>query len=249
MAKGKHATALFEVIHSKPRSSGNSAKNALLTPKWWFKGRSDPQRPTPVPAPSFSPTPAHLTEPTGIFQAPAESSLASHESAREEFQAEVESQPPLGRSAVQLHFDRDRHEMTLRLRYTTAIVSAFALLVALGLAYVVGRHIAGGPQTASASPTTDELLHGPTHPDVIDIPRHPNAHSDVAGNVERSDFGRDFKNPARHGDLPNRRIDRYGDRRPAGRAYQLPDRAELPDSEECGGSAGLSRAGRHSLHR
>ena len=107
----------------------------------------------------------------------------SAESAGDRFNDDVLSQPPMGRSAVQFHFDRDRHEMTLRLRYTTAIVSGFAVLVSLGLAYVLGRHIAGGPQAASASQTTDELLKSPTHPDVIEIPSHAGAGSAATGSA------------------------------------------------------------------
>ena len=99
----------------------------------------------------------------------AEAPVAPREFESDTFEEDVQSQPPMGRSAVQFHFDRDRHEMTLRLRYTTAIVSTFAILVALGMAYVLGRRIAGGPQTALASPTTEELLNAPAQPSVIDV--------------------------------------------------------------------------------
>ena len=47
MAKGKHATALFEVIHASKQFGGNKDKSGLLrTPKWWFKGRPKEKDPT-----------------------------------------------------------------------------------------------------------------------------------------------------------------------------------------------------------
>jgi len=173
MAKSKHATALFEVIHSSSRFSGPAGRSAMLTPKWWFKGRPKQELSRSDNAPSIPPSlPTETDQPaTPVYtQDVAPGAVAERHSAeRETFVAEASAQPPLGRSAVQLYFDRDRHEMTLRLRYTTAIVSGFAVMVALGLAYVMGRHIAGGPQTASASPTTEELRKGPAQPSVMDI--------------------------------------------------------------------------------
>jgi len=42
MAKGKHAAALFEVIHSG-KDRQQDKKGLLLTPKWWFKNRPKSQ--------------------------------------------------------------------------------------------------------------------------------------------------------------------------------------------------------------
>src|SRR3954447_15677508 len=40
MARGKHATALFEVIHTaKLKDKTTEKSGAFKTPKWWFKGR------------------------------------------------------------------------------------------------------------------------------------------------------------------------------------------------------------------
>jgi hypothetical protein len=36
MARGKHATALFEVIHNAKLSEKTDKANLLKTPKWWF---------------------------------------------------------------------------------------------------------------------------------------------------------------------------------------------------------------------
>ena len=45
MAKGKHAAALFEVIHAAKDRQDKSG--VLRTPKWWFKNRPEtaPQQP------------------------------------------------------------------------------------------------------------------------------------------------------------------------------------------------------------
>ncbi len=184
MAKGKHTTALFEVIHSKPRFGGKSPRSAMLTPKWWFKGRpktapraecvtasADGSTPFESDNSAYSPTAADLDGTESMIE-PAHAAPA-----RDSFAADMVTQQPLGRSAIQLHFDRDRHELTLRLRYTTAIVTGFAACVALGLAYVLGRHIAGGPQSASAATTVEELVHRPTQPDVLDVGRRGSASS------------------------------------------------------------------------
>src|SRR5688500_19306383 len=54
MAKGKHAAALFEVIHSDRRFGKKTPPaRALATPKWWFKGKPAPA-PTPAELPVSS---------------------------------------------------------------------------------------------------------------------------------------------------------------------------------------------------
>ena len=50
MAKGKHAAALFEVIHSGKDTSG-----LLRTPKWWFKGRKQEEPASQVEQASVGP--------------------------------------------------------------------------------------------------------------------------------------------------------------------------------------------------
>jgi len=39
MARGKHATALFEVIHTARRLPKASPSGGIPTPKWWFKSK------------------------------------------------------------------------------------------------------------------------------------------------------------------------------------------------------------------
>ena len=48
MAKGKHATALFEVINQDKRFDRASRRGILPTPKWWFKRRPASDAPTSV---------------------------------------------------------------------------------------------------------------------------------------------------------------------------------------------------------
>jgi hypothetical protein len=139
MAKGKHSAALFEVINSTKRPE--AIAQSLRTPLWWFKGRQAPS-PAPAEPPSFSePEPAPSAPDPTI--APRITSSASR------------SMPPTSSSSrsstVHVDFNRDRQEVTLRLRYTTALVSGFFLCVAIGGAYIIGRHLNRGPQTAMAS--------------------------------------------------------------------------------------------------
>jgi len=154
MAKGKHSTALFEVIHSGKRP-GRVAQS-LRTPKWWFKGR--PQSTTP-------PTPASASsdeEPQRV------------EEEREEpveHPAVTRMRPSRGErsSRVQLGFDRGNQELTFKLRYTTVLVTAFSVCALVGLSYVVGRHL-GGPKVASAEQANiKDLLQQPAQPDVTKV--------------------------------------------------------------------------------
>lgn len=164
MARGKHSTALFEVIHSarKPERIAQS----LRTPKWWFKGRPESSAGS-EPVSRFEDTP--VAEPS-IPSAPPPPPVRA-------------SSPPRSprSSAIYFDFDRDRKELTLRLRYTTAVVSGFALFVALGMAYIVGRHLGRGPATAVAAeqPGIEELRQEAPRPAVIAVQKpqvssHPN---------------------------------------------------------------------------
>src|SRR5947208_224927 len=42
MAKNKHSTALFEVIHSSKKPPKASPAASIPTPKWWFKTKKKP---------------------------------------------------------------------------------------------------------------------------------------------------------------------------------------------------------------
>jgi len=80
------------------------------------------------------------------------------------------------RSAVHFGVDRDRQEITLRMRYTTAIVSGFVVLVAIASAYVIGRHLGesatgGGGTAIVPTVSTQQLKNGPAQPGVLDVGR------------------------------------------------------------------------------
>jgi hypothetical protein len=66
-----------------------------------------------------------------------------------------------------LGLDPDRQEVTLRFRYTTAIVAGFAVLVIVGLAYVSGRRskAVAGPNSRS----TEEIQRGDILGKVLEI--------------------------------------------------------------------------------
>ncbi|MDB5303926.1 MAG: hypothetical protein JWM97_1475 [Phycisphaerales bacterium] len=183
MAKGKHAAALFEVIHGN-KNIDTRGGSALRTPKWWFKGRPDAEVPAPPalepPQPSTPVRSGYVAPRIAAVEETAPAPVAQPRAARE---PAATSSRPVGRSGGQVKFDGDRHEVTMRVRYTTAIVSGFAVLVALGLSYVIGRHMAGGPETASASRVVapenavDQVPHTPIKSSALDVPRHPKPQS------------------------------------------------------------------------
>lgn len=146
MAKGKHSAALFEVINS-------AKKPGLLgTPKWWFKGR---------PAPT-------VAQPPVSEAAPAEPHIAAPVMPTSSYG----SRPSGSMAARGLRVDRDRNEVHMRLRFSTAVVGGFALLVVVGMAYVVGQRVSGGPKSAVASDlSTEQLRQEPATPKTLDVPR------------------------------------------------------------------------------
>ena len=175
MAKGKHSAALFEVINSSKRP--DRIAQSLSTPRWWFKGKqasasaggATAAPATQLPPPSFSET--DPTEPV----APASPSR-------------VRLAPGTGgpsRSAVHVGFDRDQKELTVRLRYTTALVSVFVVGVLVAVAYVAGRHLGGGPRIASAesSHVQDLMRQAPQH-GVTDVPVHSHARPIVESAIQ-----------------------------------------------------------------
>jgi len=149
MAKGKNSAALFEVINSGKRTGAGM----LRTPKWWFKGR---------PSGASDAAPAVVSK-----------STEPEVEANEAPQVEPVSTISLRTSRANLRVDRMRNEVTMRMRLGTMVVVSFAILVAMGLAYVVGRHVAGGPESANASDASTEQIRqqAPT-PNTLDVARH-----------------------------------------------------------------------------
>jgi hypothetical protein len=151
MAKGKHAAALFEVIHADRRfGKKTSPADSLSTPKWWFKGRGKVRLSGTGPATNI-PAPSVATAPEPLNYLP---SLPGDPTARR----------------VDVKVDPDRQEIAFKLTYTSAIVCGFALLVVLSLAYVIGRRMSQGPAGAmAATVSTNDLRKGPAQPGVMDL--------------------------------------------------------------------------------
>lgn len=84
--------------------------------------------------------------------------------------ADPASAEPLRRPGFRI--DPDRQTISLKLTYTTVAISAFALVVVLCLAYLVGRSLRSGPAVANASPSIEETLNQPAQPQVLDVPRN-----------------------------------------------------------------------------
>jgi hypothetical protein len=73
--------------------------------------------------------------------------------------------PPMPRMLL----DPDRHVVNFRISYTTALVSAFAVVAVIALAFVIGRRMSTQTLPALAERTTEELRSGPAQPDVLDV--------------------------------------------------------------------------------
>jgi hypothetical protein len=185
MAKSKHSPALFEVVHGKKQLDKRAREGVLRTPNWWFKSRKrdlgtgaiavvdeppafvdsedDPTAGRSLSGPFSAPTrpePEPLPEPVSD---PTEPSL------------ELTISPTLPRRAkspIDIRIDSDRQEVFLRVRYTTAIVSGFALVVLIALAYIVGRHLGRGPSGALAYQRSEDVAEGPIETGVLDVRRN-----------------------------------------------------------------------------
>lgn len=170
MAKGKHSPALFEVVHGK-RHFDKSA-TVLRTPNWWFKGR---HRGPAAPAAEVGDPPAFADEadPTQAALPPPdrerEPATADYESALDDPTSFAMPHPRRRGAPFQVVVDRDRQELFLRVRFTTAIVAGFALLVVIALSYVTGRQLGRGPSMAMATQSSEEVAAGPVEKGVLDV--------------------------------------------------------------------------------
>ena len=192
MAKGKHATALFEVIHASKQFGGKDKSGLLRTPKWWFKGRpaaapaSDGAAAAAARDPNDPTAGATLTSPLAQHRPaasdnPTSTDAAAHASAADPTQLDEFAAPrppapppqtaPQGAPAVDVDVDSGRQRITFRFTYTSALVACFAIAVVVALAYLVGRQMSRGPAQAMGGPSTDEVRQGPARPEVMDVGR------------------------------------------------------------------------------
>lgn len=153
MAKRKNAAALFEVIHTDNRfpnrHEGSSAKRA-----GWFSRSPRSAAPAPV-------------ESMGIAELPAPAGPTLIERLARRMAALPRMLPSIPRFAMKP--DPERLTVRFQLSYTAAAIGAFAVVAAVSLAFVVGRQVADRPRPALAEAATEDLMHGPANPDVLDV--------------------------------------------------------------------------------
>jgi hypothetical protein len=169
----------------------------LSTPKWWFKGRPKaepapvdptvgaaarraaaaaaaaaepppvfvPPDPGPPPAPEVAAAEPQPYDPTehALRSLSALSSGSMPAAASHARRSDDDDDDRDSRVAV----DPDRGEIRLKLTYTSAIIGMFAIVVVLGLAYVLGRHLSRGPTPVLAN--SGEIRRGPVQPGVLDV--------------------------------------------------------------------------------
>ncbi len=204
MARGKHAAALFEVIHS-----GRHTKSRMSTPSWWFKrknGRSAEVSAIAAAATAMhdtTPTPFDSTDPTlGVDESTfSHRGSSSHavcgvrSSTRETVSPLVDEEPShlnsedsfeetdvptpfeatakhieLKPAAIPVAVDGDRKLITFRLSYNNAAVATFAVIVAVALAFMVGKKLGGAAPLSVADESSEQLRGKPAHPNVLNLP-------------------------------------------------------------------------------
>ena len=140
MARRKGA-ALFEVIHSDKRFPQRHGWS-FTPPRWLSFGRSR-------------------------GNGDVDGGMMSMESSSSPSRNVWSWLPSFNRFGMRM--DSDRQLVSFELSYTTALVSAFGLVIVLALAYVIGKHSAVRPLPALAETTTDELRDGPIQADVLEV--------------------------------------------------------------------------------
>src|SRR5450432_1855176 len=58
---------------------------------------------------------------------------------------------------IDMKVDSEHQRITFHVSYTSAIIAAFAVIVVVALAYIVGSHIKSGPSRALAGPSTLQI--------------------------------------------------------------------------------------------
>ncbi|MEA2711095.1 MAG: hypothetical protein QOF78_3696 [Phycisphaerales bacterium] len=156
MARRKNAAALFEVIHADNRfPKRHVSRWSLRAPRLpWFGRKSSDD----ASAPAAASMPA---APETIDYQPAEPRGPSF------FARAMSMIPAMPRIGMSL--DPERQVVRVQLSYTGAMVTAFSLVVAIALAYLVGRQTSHRPMPALAEQTTEELRNGPAYADVLNI--------------------------------------------------------------------------------
>src|SRR5260221_7813608 len=169
MAKGKHATALFEVMNKTrfagARTGSTGSGGGIPTPKWWFKSRNGGDGKTllsPDEAPQADVEPAPYVEealpprPAPMIMPPMASSVEVPDV--NPAVAAPRAQP------VAVSVDPDRQQISLRLSYTSALIGGFGIFIAPAPAVPIRQGVTPGPPPPIARPRTPGATHSPATP-------------------------------------------------------------------------------------
>ena len=73
-----------------------------------------------------------------------------------------------GRKPVDVGVDRNQQQIVLRLSFTSAAISTFALIVVVALAVLIGKSFSHGPSNAGAE-SIPEVKNGKAYPSVMSV--------------------------------------------------------------------------------
>jgi hypothetical protein len=198
MARSKHAAALFEVMSGDKKGrvprSGASPGNS----NWWFKSRGEPESIAAVDPndPTTGTIKSSLIAPRIAAVEEPEPPRAVGRQATPVVRPKrdlidptrpVSAARPAAEDMQAVQFDRARREVKLRLSLTHTIVAAFALMVVVAMAYVMGRRESDkAPELATTettpAPLPDVLQVPAAKPNVLDVNR-PKIRPPAAGGV------------------------------------------------------------------
>lgn len=173
MAKGKRAAALFEVIHRDVRYQ--SPVRNHRTPLAWLRDRLASRTTSTATATMVT---EDANDPTLRPHPLLRGGLGMHEmDTGDRLPAAVALAPakpapaamPARPAEPAVRVDRARQILRFSLTYTSAGIAAFALLVALSLAYYLGRGSGTAARVATTGVTTEQLRDGPSNPAVLDV--------------------------------------------------------------------------------
>lgn len=149
MAKGKHATALFEVIHRNPGTPGLTTRRQDRS--FWRNLLRRGQSPPPAVGLGAS---APDVPPRAVTPAVPSSSSGAHH-------------PQPARTSWQV--DHENQQVTFRVSYPTLIIVSFALLVTISLAFLIVRNTSRNEPLPGGVPDSRLVREGPVYPEVMDV--------------------------------------------------------------------------------
>jgi hypothetical protein len=76
--------------------------------------------------------------------------------------------PTVAAAIERVKLNSDRHEISLRVSYTHAIIAGFSVVVVVALSYLVGRHISGPPAPVNSA-SSAQLQQGPVQGEVMEV--------------------------------------------------------------------------------